>query len=111
MAQASVKVARFSKTATDIVNTITHGEEGDSGMVMTFHDATQPALAPGMQLDAMNRVMLGLVAAALNRMREQEVMKVKLFNWVKGQITMATTNSAYGPANPYKGPEILDAFE
>ncbi|KAF2444587.1 hypothetical protein P171DRAFT_520723 [Karstenula rhodostoma CBS 690.94] len=58
VAKASVTVSRFSKVAADIINTNTNGEEGNWGCVMTFHDAIQPTLAPGKQLDAMNRVML-----------------------------------------------------
>lgn len=109
-AKASVKVSRFSKTASDIINTNTNGEDGDWGYVMTFHDAIQPSLAPGTHLDAMNRVMLGLVAESLNRLKEQVPTTVGLFDWVNHQITLATTNSAYGPSNPYKDPKIETAF-
>ncbi|KAF2793663.1 cytochrome P450 [Melanomma pulvis-pyrius CBS 109.77] len=110
VAKASVKVSRFSKTASDIINTNTNGEEGDWGYVMTFHDTIQPSLAPGTHLDAMNRVMLGLVAEYLNRLREQLPTTVRLFDWVKHQITLATTSSTYGPSNPYKSPTVEAAF-
>ena len=77
---------------------------------MTFQNATHPSLAPGTQLDAMNRIMLGLVAESLNRLKEETPKTVKLFEWVSRQITLATTNAAYGPANPYRDPKIEDAF-
>jgi hypothetical protein len=109
-AKASVKVSRFSKTASEIINTNTNGEEGEWGYVHTFHDAIQPSLAPGAQLDAMNRVMLGLVASSLHQLREQATTEVRLFDWVKHQITFATTSSAYGPSNPYKDPGVMAAF-
>ncbi|KAF2680902.1 cytochrome P450 [Lentithecium fluviatile CBS 122367] len=109
-AKASVQIARFSKTASDIINTNTNGEDGDRGCVITFHDAIQPSLAPGKHLDAMNRVMLGLVAVSLNRLEQQATTKVKLFDWITQQITFVTTNSAYGPANPYKDPAAVAAF-
>jgi hypothetical protein len=110
VAKASVKVSRFSKTASEIINTNTNGEEGDWGYVHTFHDAIQPSLAPGAQLDVMNRVMLGLVAASIYRLKEQNATEVRLFDWVKHQITLATTSSAYGPSNPYKDPAVETAF-
>jgi hypothetical protein len=77
---------------------------------MTFHDAIQPSLAPGTHLDAMNRVMLGLVAGSLNRLKEQLPTTVRLFDWVNHQITLVTTSSAYGPSNPYKDPQFEAAF-
>jgi hypothetical protein len=110
VAKASVKVSRFSKTASEIINTNTNGEDGDWGYVMTFHDAIQPSLAPCTHLDAMNRVMLGLVAESLNRLKDEVPTTVKLFDWVRHQITLATTSSAYGPSNPYKDPSIEAAF-
>jgi hypothetical protein len=110
VAKASVKVSRFSKTASDIINTNTNGEDGGCGYVMTFHDAIQPSLAPGPCLDAMNRVMLGLVADSLNRLRERVPTTVRLFDWINHQITLATTSAAYGPSNPYKNPKIEAAF-
>lgn len=107
MADASSKIMQLSKTGSEILNTNTNGDEGPEGYVITFHDATQPPLAPGPDLDAMNRVMLGLVAMALNRVRDGGVKRVKLNEWVTEQITMATTNAAYGPANPYKDPKFV----
>ena len=109
VARASVKISRFSKTASDIINTNTNGEEGDWGFLMTFHDAIHPPLAPGMQLDAMNRVMLGSLAASLNRLKQQTT-KAQLFDWVVRQITQTTTNASYGPSNPYKDAEVEKAF-
>lgn len=110
VAKASVKISGFSKTASDIINTNTNGEDGDWGYVLTFRDAIHPSLAPGTQLDGMNRVMLGLVAESLNRVKEQVPKSVKLFEWVSHQITLATTSAAYGPSNPYKEPRFEAAF-
>jgi len=110
MMDASIKVTGFSNTTKEIFASESAGGEGSKGYAMTFDDYTHPPLAPGMQLDAMNRVMLGLVAGVLKRVGEQMVTKVSLFEWVKEQITMITTSAAYGPTNPYKDPEIKAAF-
>lgn len=50
VADASVKVSGFSKTASEIIHTNINCEDGDWGYVMTFHNATQPQLAPGPYL-------------------------------------------------------------
>lgn len=97
VAKASIKVFRFSKTASDIINTNTNGEDGDWGYVMTFEDSTHPSLAPGLHLDGMNRVMLGMVMEFLNRLKEQGRTNVSLFDWVQRQVTLATTGSVYRP--------------
>ncbi|EAT85804.2 hypothetical protein SNOG_07153 [Parastagonospora nodorum SN15] len=110
VADASVKVSRFSKTASDIINMNINGDDGNWGYVMTFHDAIQPSLAPGTHLDAMNRIMLGLVAQTFNGLKEEAPTTVKLFDWVQHQITLATTGSVYGPSNPYKDPKFEAAF-
>jgi hypothetical protein len=109
-AKGSIKVSRFSKTAAEIINTNTNGEDGDWGYVHTFHAAIQPSLSRGPKLDAMNRVMLGLVAASIDRVAEEPVKFMKLHEWVKHQITLATTDSVYGPANPFRDSAIEKAF-
>lgn len=110
IAKASVTVSRFSKVAADIINTNVNGEKGKWGYVMTFHDAIQPTLAPGNHLDSMNRVMLGAIATSLNQTKLECPKQTQLFDWVKAQITLATTDAAYGPSNPYRKPELADSF-
>jgi hypothetical protein len=109
-AKGSIKVSRFSTAAADIINTNTNGEEGDWGYVHTFHDAIQSSLSPGTKLDAMNRVMLGLVAASIDHIAKEPAMCVLLHDWVKHQITLASTDSVYGPANPFRDSAIKKAF-
>jgi hypothetical protein len=33
-----------------------------------------------------------------------------LARWLRNTITIATTNSVYGPQNPYKDQSVQDAF-
>ncbi|KAF2868440.1 cytochrome P450 [Massariosphaeria phaeospora] len=110
VAKASINVSRFSKTASEIIILNSNGDDGYWGYIMTFHDAVAPSLVPGADLDGMNRAMLKLVAVSLNRLREQAATNVKLFGWVRHQMTLATTSAAYGPSNPYKDPTVEAAF-
>ncbi|KAF2260683.1 cytochrome P450 [Lojkania enalia] len=72
-------------------------------------------LTPGPGMDSMNRAMVNRLetaveglASALSGSGAKKTMK--LFAWVKHEITMATTEGVYGPQNPYRDPEIQDAF-
>jgi hypothetical protein len=83
VAKASVKISGFSKTAIDIINTNMNGEQDDWGYVMTFRDSIHPFLARGTHLNALNRIMLGLVEESLNKFRYQTPKTVSPFGWVK----------------------------
>lgn len=110
IAKGSIMVSRFSKAGAEIINTNTNGENGDWGYVNTFHDAIQPAVSPGRHLDTMNRMMLGLVASQFDEQANYQRQKVKLFEWVRHQITLATTSSVYGSGNPFRDCAIEQAF-
>lgn len=107
VAKASIKVSRFSKTGIAIINTNLDGKEG---YVNTFHNAIQPALMPGHNLDALNRTMLGMVAVQLDDQAAHKTQKVKLLDWARYQMTRATTDSVYGPGNPFRDSAINNAF-
>lgn len=85
-----------------------HGE----GYLPTFYSAIHPTLLPGEGVDAMNRDMLKLVAAAVDGLSKRKggAMKVPLFGWVKHQISLATTGAVYGPHNPFGDPAIESAY-
>ncbi|PVI08705.1 cytochrome P450 [Periconia macrospinosa] len=110
IAKGSIKVSRFSKTGAKIISTNTNGEDGEGGYVNSFHDAIHPAVSPGKNLDAMNRLMLGLVAAQFDHEAAHGNQNVKLFEWIKQQIGQATTDSVYGPGNPFRDSAIEKAF-
>jgi hypothetical protein len=110
IAKGSIMISGFSMAGADIINTNTNGEDGDWGYVNTFHDAIQPAVSPGRNLDAMNRMMLGLVASQFDEQAKHQRQNVNLFEWVQHQITLATTNSIYGSGNPFRDSGIEQAF-
>lgn len=107
-AKLAMSVCGSSKTANDILNTNINGEEGEWGYSMTFYKMIHTPLSPGPELDAMNRVMAQKVLASIDRIRGQKV--VQLFEFVKHEIALATTDSVYGPKNPFNDCEIVDGF-
>ena len=102
-----MSICGSSKTANEILNTNVNGDEGFWGYSITFYKAIHTPLAPGSELDAMNRVMAQKVASSIDRLEEKVV---GLFDFIKQEITLASTDSVYGPKNPFKDPEIAKTF-
>lgn len=103
-----MNVCGTSKTANDILSTNINGDEGFWGYSITFYKAIHAALSPGPGLDEMNRTMARRVTASIDQLFSQPNggKVVKLFEFVKHEITLATTDSVYGPQNPFKDPKV-----
>ena len=81
------------------------------GLYMEISAALRAALAPGPSLDEMNRVMIQNVAASIDDLGTTgRPVKKRLAQWLRNTVTIATTNSIYGPQNPYKDQSVQDAF-
>ena len=111
-AKFASRVCDSSKEAQEILQINVNGDEGDWGLSMDSYKAMRGALAPGTALDAMNRVMIQNVAASLERLRSQgdTPLKIGFLSWLRHEVTMATTNSVYGPMNPFKNPKVEEGF-
>ncbi|CAG8958374.1 hypothetical protein HYFRA_00011051 [Hymenoscyphus fraxineus] len=111
-AHASMRLCATSKIANEILGTNVNGEEGNWGFSMTFYKTILAPLAPGPDLDAMNRVMAQKVTDSMSRLyaHQKGEKVVRLFDFIKHEITLATTDSVYGPSNPFKDPRIEKAF-
>lgn len=89
-----------------------NGDEGDWGLSMESYPALKSALSPGAGLDAMHRAMIQNVAGSLDGLIPAGSARanIKLSEWLRNVVTIATTNSVYGPRNPFKNREIQDSF-
>lgn len=88
-----------------------NGDEGDWGMSMDSYAAIRSALLSSPDLDQMNRVMIQSIAASLDSLEvPANKAKVKLAKWLRSNVTLATTNSIYGPQNPFNDVSVADAF-
>jgi len=103
-----MNICQSSKVANDILSANVNGDEGFWGYSITFYKAIHAPLSPGFDLDAMNRVMAQKVAASIDQFRGENV--VQLFEFIRHEITLATTDSVYGPQNPFKNPVIEESF-
>jgi hypothetical protein len=110
-AKFASRVCGSSKEAHEILMKNVNGDEGEWGLSMESYAGMRAALAPGPDLDEMNRVMIQNIAASIEDLRtSSKVVEKGLARWLRNTITIATTNSVYGPQNPYKAQSVQDAF-
>jgi len=76
----------------------------------TFVPSTHPALSPGPGLDALNGVAIQRISDSLANLNNNNPTTVELFSWVRSELFMATTESIYGPKNPFRDPTLKQAW-
>jgi hypothetical protein len=101
-------VCGTSKTANEILDTNVNGEDGDWGYSMTFYKNMRATLAPGPGIDAMNRIMAERICSSLDTITEEKI--VQLCEFTKHEIVTASTDSVYGPKNPFHDSAIEEYF-
>lgn len=94
-AMAAKNICGSSKLASDIFDTNANGDEGPRSYSVSHYPAVRGPLTPGRGLDAMNRVMAQKVADSIDGMKCKQT--VKLFEFISHEITIANTDSVYGP--------------
>ncbi|KAL8700525.1 MAG: hypothetical protein Q9201_005400 [Fulgogasparrea decipioides] len=111
-ARFATTICASSKEANDILAVNLSGEDGDWGYSHDVYKSLHSALAPGVGLDGMNRVMIQNVADSVDKLRAKggRLTRIGLWEWSRHEITLATTNSVYGKHNPFKDPRVEQAF-
>lgn len=82
----------------------------DGSYLSTFVSSIQPAMAPGPGLDAINHAAIRYISDSLGSLAAKAPASVELFCWVRGELFMATTESIYGPKNPFRDPILEKAW-
>ena len=105
-------VCYSSKEANDIVEFNVDGEAGDRGYLATFNKISRPILAPGPDLDKMNRAMIENIVNFMPQLDRAAGLAntLMLSHWLRHQVTIATTNAIYGPSNPFLDLKVKKAF-
>ena len=111
-AKFASRICGSSAEAHEILMKNVNGDEGSWGLSMESYEAMRSALKPGTALDSMNRLMIQSVAASLDSLaaKDGKSIKISLSSWLRDSITTATTDSVYGPQNPFRAREVVDAF-
>ncbi|KAI1320143.1 cytochrome P450 [Xylariaceae sp. FL0255] len=104
--RAAENVMGISKTAIKIMS---KDVVDDHGYLMTFTHAIHPALSPGTELDAMNRVSVETISNMLNALAARP-KRLKLYEWARHEIFMATSDGVYGPHNPLRDSVVEAAW-
>lgn len=82
-------------------------DSGGQGLNAEIMHAMTPALI-GEPLDRMNSIMIKTVGEYISKL--EQTPSFDLYRWAREMITAASTEATYGPLNPYRDPEIVDAF-
>ena len=111
IAHTAQRITLVSKEAWAALMKNLDGKNGDWGLSADTRKGMHAALAPGKDLDTMNREMVKSVSASLDQLcRDEETTTIDLMTWIRHEITLAGTNAAYGPNNPFKDPEVEKGF-
>ena len=106
------KICDLSDTAKNVLqNEAQAWGESDRGTENPNHAAFK-TLLPGEGQDEMKRAVIKrLLQAAEDWVpKGQRSETVKLYDWVKREITIATTDGIYGEQNPYRDPSVRSSF-
>lgn len=110
-AEFASKICGVSAEAHQILMKNVNGDHGDWGLSLESYAAMRSALLSSPELDKMNRIMVLNIAASLDNLQgSAERTKLSLAHWLRTHVTMATTNSIYGPLNPFKDEAVADGF-
>ncbi|KAB8293156.1 hypothetical protein EYC80_007504 [Monilinia laxa] len=75
--------------------------------------ATQKSISTLGGVDDMIRAATDVVKARLDNLKKEvgnKTSNTDLWEWVQHEITVATTESVYGPMNPYRDPKVEAGF-
>ena len=114
-AQVGKRMTDWSDDAGKIVLRNLNGEDGEWGISIESYQAIRNAMAPGANLDRMNRAMIQDIATSCDRLQPDiqkglPARKIGLMEWLRHELTAAMTNAVYGPQNPYQDPRVERAF-
>ena len=110
-AQFTARLGGMSQEASQKLTANLQKGQGDKSLLITGLKATHQAMMPGERVNHMVRVAAQRITSALDKIGSSNNSgPVDLWHWVRHEITIITTDSVYGPLNPYRRPEVENAF-
>ena len=87
-------------------------ETAETTLLKETHAARRATLSPSKEFDELNHQMLRNVVAFLRELKttEEQPTRIGLSTWLRRSVTTATTTSIYGPLNPFRDEEVVDAI-
>ncbi|KAK2596102.1 hypothetical protein QQS21_006449 [Conoideocrella luteorostrata] len=74
----------------------------EDGYLRQFPRYAAVGASPGPGLDSLNRAAVDVFAASLDAIAAQGPTTIKLYDWIRHEIFIATTESTYGHGNPFR---------
>ena len=112
IAQAMKSLFLMDDPTMDMINDNLNGENGNrEGLIFEIHDMMLATLAPGSDLDDLNKSILNEVAPDVNQLAVGEPTQIKLWEWLRHHFSVASVTAIWGPQSPFTlHPNIEPAF-
>jgi len=92
-----------------------NGNRGDEDFMHGLRKAAFNGLLGQDELDALNARAIGTLTASLDKTSatletQKSNSSIKLFKWVRHELTLASTTGVYGQHNPFRDPKVEEAW-
>lgn len=111
-AQFTTLLGGMSKRSSSNLLANLNPDSRDSSLLIEGLKVTQQAMSPQGGVEDMSRAAAEVTARRLDALSKPEGggRNVDLWAWVQHEMTVATTESVYGPANPYRDERVEAGF-
>lgn len=105
--QITDSILLVSKHGKDVIRS---GLMEDNSYTGAFAAAIHPGTRPGANLDAMSRTALQTIAVSMDKLQNEGLKSITLFDWIRNELTLATTDGVYGPHNPLRDQKVRESW-
>ena len=112
VAQAMKNLFVLDEPSMALVNDNLNGESGKrDGIMLAIHDMMQTTLAPGPELDDLNKSILNKLAPDVNGMAKGGTVRINFYDWLRHHFSIASVSALWGARNPFTlYPDVEQAF-
>ncbi len=109
LVQCVRSILGVSQATVDIMNRgVAAGCE--ASFLARLNKAVHPSLSAGPALDAMNKKVVRLLEHSLSELATKGPTTVRMYSWIRETVMVATTDSVFGPRNPFREPVNIAAW-
>ncbi|KAH7074910.1 putative 25-hydroxycholesterol 7-alpha-hydroxylase [Paraphoma chrysanthemicola] len=110
--RAAFNISGASMIANEIVDSDEYGGKGSGGYATAFHKTLHAELSPNSPaMEAMNAAVADAITSCLDHAKtSKNIEEFGLFEWIKHEVGLITTDTVYGPENPFRNFETERSF-
>ena len=110
-AKATSRIGGMSKEANKKLLENLQGVHGKESLLLKGLDETHKVMKPGNGITPMVSIAAQTAAGHMEELEtNSSSRRIDLWEWVRHEITVATTEAVYGPTNPYRDTDVEHAF-